>query len=100
MPRRRFPTLTRQRQTGESGVNAVSTIINDEIGWIFRRVTSIIEYEIFLFSSSDMFSRCVISFSRRKFVSNSFATLLRYKLNLTCPGLALFSRLRLARQAK
>jgi hypothetical protein len=34
----KFPKLIRERQTGEAGVNAVSTIVNDKLKWIFRRV--------------------------------------------------------------
>jgi hypothetical protein len=33
-----FPKLIRGRQTGEAGVNAVSTVVNDKLNWIFRRV--------------------------------------------------------------
>lgn len=35
-----FPKLLRVRQTGEAGVNAVSTIVNDGLKWIFRRVNA------------------------------------------------------------
>jgi hypothetical protein len=34
----KFPKLVRGKQTGEAGVNAVSTIVNDKLKWIFRRV--------------------------------------------------------------
>ena len=33
-----FPKLIRERLTGEAGVNAVSTVVNDKMKWIFRRV--------------------------------------------------------------
>jgi hypothetical protein len=35
-----YPKVTRGRQTGEAGVNAVSTIVNDELKWLFRRVSA------------------------------------------------------------
>jgi hypothetical protein len=34
----KFPKFTKSRQIGEIGVNAVSTIVNDKLRWIFRRV--------------------------------------------------------------
>jgi hypothetical protein len=33
-----FPKFSRQKRVGEAGVNAVSTIVNDDLKWIFRRV--------------------------------------------------------------
>jgi hypothetical protein len=32
-----FPTYSRSAKGGEAGLNAVSTIVNDHFGWIFRR---------------------------------------------------------------
>jgi hypothetical protein len=32
-----FPTLSQTARTGEVGVNAVSMIVNDQFGWLFRR---------------------------------------------------------------
>ncbi len=32
-----FPSIRQNTRTGESGVNAVSTIINHKFGWLFRR---------------------------------------------------------------
>lgn len=32
-----FPSIQQTTRTGETGVNAVSTIVNDKFGWLFRR---------------------------------------------------------------
>jgi hypothetical protein len=32
-----FPKLTRSMSTGETGVNLIATIVNRDLGWIFRR---------------------------------------------------------------
>jgi hypothetical protein len=40
MPESFFPKFVRQRQTGEVGINAVSSIVNDKFKWIFRRVNA------------------------------------------------------------
>jgi hypothetical protein len=40
MTRESFPKLLNERLIGEAGVNAISSIINDKLKWIFRRVNA------------------------------------------------------------
>jgi hypothetical protein len=41
-----FPIYSRQRQVGEAGMNAVSTLVNDHFKWIFRRVGGEFDYGV------------------------------------------------------
>lgn len=41
-----FPKVNKNNFTSESGVNYVATIINDELGWIFRRNSNETDYGI------------------------------------------------------